>query len=793
MKNILIVAEQKQIKESLRVLLDDKFFLFSAANAQEALRITREKQIDVVILDTPIKDMDVFEFIKQIRTVASEIIPIVLLSTSDERIKEELIENKVYEWIVKPFQRKELVYLISRAGERIQLVKKIKILENEKSQLNPETKFVLSENKTFLPEEEFRRLFYYYQETFRKFSRVLTHIFEPEKLFEMIVNTLSEVFEVSKIAVIVKEDMNPFYKIRSALRIRKEIIEDFRLREADGIAGWLSKNGQILTVNDQQIPAYIKEEMELLEAEVCVPLFSDVGLLGFLSLGKKITGENFNSGELKFLYMMSSYTALAIQNSYLYREIVQHREHLCDIMKNISSGVLTIDKEARITSMNKSAQDILDIKEDLIGMSVQRAGSVIADIMLRTLYDGKIYNRHEVVHPAKKISLGVSTVPLRDELNRIKGALMIFQNISEVKRIEKEFSKIKEEGFWRELAERVAHGVRNPLVSISTFAQLLPEKKHDKDFIKNYHETVLESVSKLNNIVERLEKLSDSSQLTLSKGDINSVLKETIQEFEAEFKKQNINLNKDIASSLPACLLDNDKLKEAFSNLIRNSLSAMSSGGKLDISTSYDANQKHIRITFKDNGKGIEDEDISKVYSPFYTTGTKSLGLGLPIVKQIVEGHGGTNSISSMPKKGTTFDILIPVPDKKETQTPVYQEEIPVYSPTKIPVPEKYSNGWTDKRMPKEVIKKESSVPKPEELVDIPEKKKIAYKPDDSRVDEMASKTPVSLEDEVSAIEKKMIMDALEKTGGVKVKAAKLLNISRRMLAYKMEKLGINP
>ena len=797
MKNILIVAEQKQIKESLKAILDDKFFLFSVLNPQEALRIIKEKQIDVLILDTPIKGMDVLEFIQQARSIASEIIPIVLLSTSDERVREELMENKVYEWLVKPFQRKELAYLISRANERIQLMKKIKVLENEKNQPNLESREIFAENKDFLPEEEFRRLFYYYQETFRKFSRILTHIFKPEELLGMIVTTLSEVFEVGKLAILLKEEGSPFYKIKNALRMKKDIVEDFRVKDADGIAGWLLKNGQILTKQNKLIPSYIKEEMELLEAEICVPLFDDSELLGFLSLGKKITGENFTAGELKFLYMMSNYTALAIQNSCLYREIIQHREHLCDIMKNISSGVLTIDKEGKITSINKSAKDILGIKDDLIGKNIQKAGSIIADIMFRTLYDEKVYNRHEVVYPGKNISLGINTVPLKDEANRIKGALMVFQNISEVKRLEKELNKTKEEEFWRELAGRMAHGVRNPLVSISTFAQLLPEKNQDKSFVKDYHKTVLDSVSKLNQIVDRLEKLSDASKLNLSMENINSILEEAMGEFQEEFKKRNINLNKNIASSVPMCLLDGDKLKEAFSNLMQNSLSAMPTGGRLDVKTSYDDNKKQVQITFKDNGKGIDFEDMSKVYSPFFTTGTKGLGLGLPIVKQVVEKHGGSSNISSTPNKGTTFDVFIPIATEKEkVPIPVYQSEaVPIYSPKNLPVTEKHSDGWIAPDIEREDVKKESSKSKLEGKseqeptgVSTP---KPTDKPNKPKAIGVSSKKQLSLEEEVSSMEKKLIIDALEKTGGVKIKAAKLLNISRRMFSYKMEKLGI--
>lgn len=767
MKNLLIVTEQKQIKESLKAILDDKFLIFFALSSEKALRTIKEKQIDITIVDTPIPDTHVLEFIKDIRGIDPEIIPIVLLCTSDENIIEGLIENRVYEWTIKPFKRKELAHLILRAEERLQLIKKVKTLEDDKREIELATKEPVAVNRDLLVEEEFKQLFYHYQEIFRKFSRILTHIFEPEALFKMIVNTFGEVFEVGKVAILIKDRNNFSYNIKNALRIKKEIVEAFKIKEGDGITGWLSKNGQILTRQNKNIPSSIKEEMEFLESEVCIPLFSNDDLLGFLSLGKKITGENFTPIELRFLYMMSNYTALAIQNSCLYKEIIQHREHLSDIMRNISSGVLSIDNEGKITSINKSAQDILGIENEIIGEDIQKTGSIIADIMLRTLHNEKTYNRHEIVYPGKNISLGISTVPLRNGLNRIKGALMVFQNISEVKKVEEELDKAKEEEFWRELAGRMAHGIRNPLVSISTFAQLLPEKKTEEDFIKNYHETVLDSVNRLNSIVNRLEKLSDASKLTLSMEDVNLVLEEVLGEFQEEFKKQNIQLKKDIKSSIPKSLIDADKMKEVFANLMKNSLSAMQNGGgKLDIGTSYDSGKKEIRVTFRDNGKGIEYEDMSKLYSPFFTTGTKGLGLGLPIVKQIVGKHGGKSNISSIPKKGTTVAIFLPVITKKE------EIPVPAYSQRDPEVTFGAGVG-TDKQIPET----EPIITRPiEEIVSPPLKK---------------GKEHFSLEEEIAKIERELIVDALKKSGGVKMKAAKLLNISRRILAYKIEKLGI--
>lgn len=754
MKNLLIVTEQEQIKKSLKAVLDDfsgnnnlgeRFLFLSAATPEEALRTVGEKRIDIVIIDTPVKNLHVIQFLQSLRKKSPQTVPIVLLSTSEENIKEELLENKVYEWTVKPFKRKELVHLIWRAEERLQLMRRVKDLEDEKRAPNLAVREPVAEDKDLsVRGEELTQLFYYYQETFRKFSRILTNIFEPEKLFGLIVTTLEEVFEVGKLAILLR-GRSGHYKIKSALRIKKEIVEEFNAVEGEGIAGWLSKNGQILIKQNKNIPLSIKEEMELLEAEVCIPLFSNGDLLGFLSLGKKITGGGFSPNELRFLYMMSGYTALAIQNSALYKEIIQHREHLSDIMRNISSGVLTIDNEGKIASINKSAQDILGVEGNIIGREIQKAGSIIADIMLKTLHEDRIYNRHEIMYPGKNISLGVSAVPLRDELNKIKGALMVFQNISEVKRIEEELNKTREEEFWKELTSRIAHGIRNPLVSISTFAQLLPEKKGEENFVKDYHETVLDSVSRLNHVVNRLEKLSDASHVTLSMQNINSVLEEVIKDFGGNFEKQKIQVNKNFESSVPESLVDVDRLKEVFANLIKNSLAAMGQGGKLDIETAYSSGNNELYIAIKDNGKGIELEDMSKVFSPFFTTENKELGLGLPIAKQVIEKHGGKTKLSSVPKKGTTFEMFLPVILK--------QDEAPKQSPAPV--------------------------------------RPVVAQPAKKATPTPSLEGPVSLEEEVAKIERKLIVDALKKSEGIKVKAAKLLNISRRMLTYKIEKLDI--
>ncbi len=120
-------------------------------------------------------------------------------------------------------------------------MRKIKTLEDEKRELDLTTKEPVTGNRDFLPEEELKQLFYYYQETFRKFSRILTHIFEPEELFEMIVTTLGEVFEVGKLAILIKDKNNFSYRIKNALRIKREIVEEFKIKEGDGIAGWLSQ------------------------------------------------------------------------------------------------------------------------------------------------------------------------------------------------------------------------------------------------------------------------------------------------------------------------------------------------------------------------------------------------------------------------------------------------------------------------------------------------------------------------------------------------------------------------
>ncbi|HIE43499.1 MAG TPA: response regulator [Candidatus Omnitrophica bacterium] len=756
MKNLLIVSEYEEIGESLRVMLEDTFMIFSTSYSREALRILKERPIDITIIDTPLRQMDLLQFIREMKNMSPENIPIVLLSTSDETIKEELVENKVYEWTAKPFKRRELIYLIQRAEERVKLIKRAKTLGKEKKESEVKVKEQHTENWSFYNEEDLRRLFYYYQETLRKFSQILTSIFEPEKLFEMIVTTLGEVFEVGKLALLLKDKDKSFYTIRSALRISKDVVREFKIKEGDGIAGWLSKNGQILIKESRDISPAMREEMELLESEVCIPLFSNGELLGFLSLAKKITGGDFSTSELKLIYMMSSYAALAIQNSYLYNEIIQHKRHLADIMENIPSGVITINNEGKITTMNNSALKILGIDEKTIGEDIQKAGSIIADIMLRTVKEEKIYHRSEVIYPGKNIPLGISAVPLKNK-SEVKGALMIFQDLTEIKKLQQRMDKAKEEDLWRELARRIAHEIRNPLVSISTFAQLLPEKIHvrkstggdEANFIQDYYTTVLEGVEKLNKVISRLEKFSESSKADLSLGNINSMLKDVVKEFDRELKDRNIQLKRVFSDSVPNSYIDIDQLREAFSNLVRNSLSAMPEGGELEIESIYEADSRQIKITFRDTGKGIEYKDMPQVYSPFFTTEHKGFGLGLPITRKIIEKHGGGINIVSVPKKGTTVTVSIPFTTSKEE--------------VKEGTPE---TGFFPTAM-------------------------VKYTRPSLVRNNQAVKEGLSLEEEVANMERRLINEALEKAGGVKVKAAKLLKISRRMLAYKMEKLDI--
>lgn len=207
------------------------------------------------------------------------------------------------------------------------------------------------------------------------------------------------------------------------------------------------------------------------------------------------------------------------------------------------------------------------------------------------------------------------------------------------------------------LAAGLAHEIKNPLTSIKTFTEYLEEKYSDKDFRDKFTRIVGGEVERINSIVQQLLDFAKPRQLTLKDTDLHKLLDDTLNLLSNDLIKHRINLTKEYSDEIIIINADYNQLKQAFLNVLLNSIDAMKSGGQLTVKTNISNNAVSIKII--DSGVGISNKDLIHIFDPFYSTKDTGTGLGLSIVHNIIEEHGGRIHVESIPGKSTSFEISL--------------------------------------------------------------------------------------------------------------------------------------
>ncbi len=213
------------------------------------------------------------------------------------------------------------------------------------------------------------------------------------------------------------------------------------------------------------------------------------------------------------------------------------------------------------------------------------------------------------------------------------------------------------------LALGLAHEIRNPLTTIRTFAEFLPEKHTDKDFIDKFSKLIPTEVERINNIIHQLLTFSKPSPPAFKDTNIHGLIKDILGFLTSEFLRKKIKISEDYTDSMLIIKIDPIQIKQALLNIIFNGLDAMPNGGTLSIKTEI-TNNNHLIIYISDTGCGISKEDLRHIFDPFFTKKDEGTGLGLAITYRIITNHGGTIEAESEIRKGTTFIITLPLTTK---------------------------------------------------------------------------------------------------------------------------------
>jgi len=211
------------------------------------------------------------------------------------------------------------------------------------------------------------------------------------------------------------------------------------------------------------------------------------------------------------------------------------------------------------------------------------------------------------------------------------------------------------------LAAGIAHEINNPLTSILINSNLISEKAGDNEKLKENLQLIIDETARCSKIVTGLLEFSRQTQPEKRMVDINTIIEKTLLLFESQVLVNKVTVEKKLDKDLPFVMVDDNKIKQVFTNLILNSIEAMPEGGTLLLQTNVSGDGKFIEIITRDTGCGISKEHISKIFDPFFSTkGMKGTGLGLSVTYGIIEQHNGTINVESEEGKGTKFTIRLP-------------------------------------------------------------------------------------------------------------------------------------
>ena len=327
-----------------------------------------------------------------------------------------------------------------------------------------------------------------------------------------------------------------------------------------------------------------------------------------------------------------------------------------NILQSLTSGVITLNLDGKIISANRTGLEILGIKSEdkILGKDLSH---FMSGLHLEDLVSKK---REQMLYSApdgRKVTLGFSTSDLKDTEEKTQGYIIIFQDLTEVKQLEDRLMTSEKMALLGQLAAGLAHELRNPLSAISGAVEILgSDVKPTEDNLRLVR-MASQEVDRLNLLVEDFLILTMPIQKLTTLVDLGRIISDTIESFTKTIRRGNIEILNQVEKGIYV-QADSYRLKQAMWNLLLNSVDAMPIGGLIIIKSKTEDNNVVIEIS--DEGKGIDENFISRIFDPFFTTKEVGTGLGLAIVQKVIEGYNGKINVVSSRGNGATFVIALP-------------------------------------------------------------------------------------------------------------------------------------
>ena len=346
-------------------------------------------------------------------------------------------------------------------------------------------------------------------------------------------------------------------------------------------------------------------------------------------------------------------------------ELDQRRRYMEIVLRNVTAGVISVDRHGKLTTINKSAEKLLRIKTSkVLGRHFREVLAAehltIIDDLLKSLgQSGKdsISQQLTVPFDDHKLTLQLHITTLRDETSVFMGTVVVFDDLTHI-------VKAQRMAAWREVARRIAHEIKNPLTPIRLSAQRLRRRyldRFDEDdgVFDDCTSMIIKQVDELKVLVDEFSNFAKMPAVNPTPNNLNEVISEALVLYQEAHRRIHFELVTD--PDLPVFSLDRDQIKRAVINMLDNAVAAIDGTGRIRLETHYSQELQMVSLVIADDGCGIPAEDKPRLFEPYFSTKKSGTGLGLAIVATIIADHHGYIRVKDNPPKGTKFIVELPV------------------------------------------------------------------------------------------------------------------------------------
>ena len=427
----------------------------------------------------------------------------------------------------------------------------------------------------------------------------------------------------------------------------------------------------------------VTRQLDSLQISLAMGIFSRDHLAGVLLLGGRKSGRIYGATEQGALQVLCGQLAVAIENAELFTEVQNAKIYNETLLQNLTTGVIASGIDGRITVFNNEAGQITGLNsKEMLDSSLNALPLDLAQPLIETLRTRESQQDCEITLPVDStdVIIRASTSIFHGQDRQVLGALMVLTDVTAIKRLELQIRRSDRLASLGTLSAGMAHEIKNPLVSLKTFAQLLPERYQDSDFRDTFSNLIGHEIDRIDSLVNQLLRFARPAKPILKPLHAHEILEKALTLVGHRLYQKDIKLQRLWQADIDTIHGDADQLEQVFLNFFLNAMDAMKTKGELSVTTEIRSDEHWVNpraysnggngngqapeallISIRDTGEGIRPEDLAHVFDPFFTTKDYGTGLGLSVVHGIIQEHGGQIEVESELQKGTVFHILLPL------------------------------------------------------------------------------------------------------------------------------------